>query len=882
MKKIRTFFEYLAAFVLILILLSVITSVIIVKFYGEEIQDYAMESINSQLDTKFSIDEAGISVFKNFPNTAVFFTNVTVWSGHKFKREEFHELSRDTLFVANRIFVQFNIQDLIRKRYTVKRLEAVNGTLWVLIDSDGNSNFKLNNKDSNHDNNDLIEIKGVKVKNLSVHYINHAKEITGKGVIEDMFFEGNFSRQKYVLKVGGNAFLEEITNHNIKQLSNQEVKSDLSLSVENNKYSIDKGALFLGDLSAGISGEFTLNKEIGNELDLHLTGKRISIEWISELLESRNKAPKGIHGSGNINLTVDLTGLSSPTVSPHIEGSFSTQNASLNLSKYAIDMRSVTLIGKFSNGAQNSIRSSFVNLNSFSTSIKNSTVTGSLQLENLLEPNYNMQIAGNINASDLALYMSDIPLEIQQGTFKPALTIKGAISGMTKSTKKVSFSPSGTIEVQNLAMHKVQSNLAFQGINGIIELTSTNIGAKIRGILAETEIEMDLSIKNPFTSSDKKQFIQIDGSIYSPNVDIDHIINELVTDDDGEKTFSYPMNIGVNLDYHFDKIIKGDIQTRKVTGILIYKYPAIYLDPIYLETMSGVINSRVALVDLHKPKHQLIINSAFRNVDVKNIFLSFNDFGQVFLTNENIAGSISGESEFLTSINNDFSINTSDIVSQNNFIIENGELINFQPMIELSDFLKIDKLEHITFSTISNTILVNENKITIPEMNIKSSAINLQASGIHNFNKTFEYHLATKLSEFLFNKANSKHNKEFDVAIDKDDKRTIFLILYDEGDGMVVKFDEQQGLKKIRNDLKEEKTELKVVLNEELGLYKKDQDVIKTTNKTEEPKFKFELSDDELNDTINNDSTIKPKWWKRKKETDKKPEFEFVIADNDI
>ena len=46
--------------------------------------------------------------------------------------------------------------------------------------------------------------------------------------------------------------------------------------------------------------------------------------------------------------------------------------------------------------------------------------------------------------------------------------------------------------------------------------------------------------------------------------------------------------------------------------------------------------------------------------------------------------------------------------------------------------------------------------------------------------------------DILFNKANSAHRQEFNIALDKEDKRTIFLVLYDKGDGMVVEFDEDQ------------------------------------------------------------------------------------------
>jgi len=132
----------------------------------------------------------------------------------------------------------------------------------------------------------------------------------------------------------------------------------------------------------------------------------------------------------------------------------------------------------------------------------------------------------------------------------------------------------------------------------------------------------------------------------------------------------------------------------------------------------------------------------------------------------------------------------------------------------------------------------------------------------------------------LFKKAQSSANKEFEVALDESDKRTIFLYLYDEGDGILIEFDDQQAIKKIKEDLREERGELKVVLNEEFGIFKNDEAVIDNANKEETPMFKFEFTDEESVDTIKTEEKEKKRWWK--KEPENKQEIDFVIDDNII
>ncbi|MFC2090993.1 AsmA-like C-terminal region-containing protein, partial [Bacteroidota bacterium] len=221
--------------------------------------------------------------------------------------------------------------------------------------------------------------------------------------------------------------------------------------------------------------------------------------------------------------------------------------------------------------------------------------------------------------------------------------------------------------------------------------------------------------------------------------------------------------------------------------------------------------------------------------------------------------------------------------STNNIIVENGQLINFEPLIEISEFLKIGRMDNISFSNIRNTIEIKDNLIHIPEMKIESSAINVQASGTHGFDDTFEYHLSTRLSDILFQKAINANNQEFEIALDTEDKRTVFLVLYDRGEGLAVEFDEKKAFHKIKQDLKDKRTELKTLLNEEFGFFKKDTNVnIKQVDENV-PTFRFEFEGPDASDSVKSDSIEKSrKLFRNRKNTKKKTDIDFVIDNSDF
>jgi len=155
-------------------------------------------------------------------------------------------------------------------------------------------------------------------------------------------------------------------------------------------------------------------------------------------------------------------------------------------------------------------------------------------------------------------------------------------------------------------------------------------------------------------------------------------------------------------------------------------------------------------------------------------------------------------------------------------------------------------------------------------MDIQSNALDLSASGIYSFDKTYDYRISLLLSELLYQKARKNGTAEFGEAKDEYDRRTLFMKIYNNGQGVQVEYDREQAVKKIREDLKQEKSELKQLFNEEFGLHRKDREIKdKTvTGGSEGSLFKFEFGEDNIDtDTIRQNSGAEKdkSWFRRRK-----------------
>ncbi len=878
MKRIRIFFEYLAAFIIIFLLLFAIGSAVVIKYYGDEVKEYTMELVNEQVDTKIYVKEMGISVFRKFPYTSLFFNDVTVWSGHGFERSDFTEVSPDTLFTAENVFLQFNIIDLARKRYTIKNLETRNGVIRILTDSDGSSNYNISDNKQESVNSFLFDLKGVNIKNFQVNYINKAKDLETNLLVDNLNFEGNISRINYQLKAHGNAHIHSVSNHGVLYLADQALKTNVSLQVNENLFSISRGDIELGALIADITGEFLLSKEGAADLNLELVGEEVDVAWLTNILKKNGlSAVEKINGNGKFDLNAKISGLASSTLTPHIQTSFSTQGAAFDIEGFSYPIKSLDISGSFNNGIRNSGTTSKLDISSFHALVSNSDISGSLAIQNFQLPRFTLSVLGELQLEDLISLVPELPLSKVKGTLYPDIQVNGLITGMGNDKQGISFIPQGSLSLSECGFKLRSENLKFDSINGTLELGNSRWLTSLRGTAGHSDFTTVASSTNLLDYFLNDEHLEIDASLHSNSTYVDDLINGKNKEKENEANIKYPENISVKLNFDFDHIKKGAVDANKVSGIAHYSFPIFFIDSLHAETMNGIIDGRAGLYDLNKDSHLVTVSSNIEDVKIDQLFASFDNFGQEFLTDNNIKGKISGNAEFSTPLSRDYKMESSQMILESNIRIEDGELIDFEPMIEMSKFLKIDKMDHIIFSTIENTVMIRDNAITIPEMDIQSTALNLSASGSHSFDKTYNYHLAIKLSELLFKKAQSSANREFEIALDAQDKRTIFLMLYDEGDGIVIEFDEKQAIKKIREDMKGQRNELKAAMNKEFGAFEDDTAVIESGKQEESPMFKFEFMDEEPSDTLKLEEKEKTRWWKKK---ENKKERDFVIEDD--
>lgn len=886
-KRLRILLEFLSASVLIILLLLAITGVVVVKFYGDDLKSFVMEQINQRLDSKVDVDEISVRVFQKFPNTSIRLRGVTVWSTHNFDSHTFDGPGADTLLSASQVNVSFNLLGLIRKKYNIRQLEIENGILHLYTDRRGEVNYKLfPGDDRDRKEASPLNLSNLKITDFTLVLNNQVKQLVYSGTLDQVHLNGKFSRRNTQLKAGLSGWLDELSNKDIRYASKREVEAELNLDVSDSLYTIKSGHLQMDRILTDVDGHFIMHKGEGLEMDLFASARNLEIHEVLDLLPSEvSKELQGIRGNGNLQLYSRISGMVSSTLTPQIEADFQTSRANLSWDLFPFSLKNVNLKGSYSNGDKFNPETATLQITSFSAIVGSDHLSLDGRIHNFYDPDFSFRLKGDIHPKQWLDWYPKIPLEESGGTIFCDLSVSGAYDRFKpKGQKFIAIDFAGGLSMEEVMFRIHKDDHAFTNLNGTIHVENDFWEPALSGSFGKSNFSFSGSGLHLLSYLINKDEALVASAMFrTDQLDLQEYIETFArAEKEEDGGIFFPDRLKLKLDFVINEFQMKRFKASHVRGIATYDAPVLRVDSMNMQTMDGTLRGDLGIAQDQFKDIFVNVNSSLYNLDIESLFHSFNNFGQNQITDEHLKGSISGTCMFSASFDSTFSIRKESILSENSINIQKGELIAFSPILALSRFIEIEELENIKFATLENNILIKDEQVIIPSMDIQTNALNMSASGIHEFNNHYDYRLKLKLSQLLYSKARGSRNSEFIVAEDESDSRVLFLKLIHDESGTRVEMDREKTAEKIRNDLNQEKSELKKILNEELGLFKHDEslETEKETHKRTNESFTFDFSE-ESDSTGNHESSREKRRWRRNKvkkdSAENKPAVEFVI-----
>lgn len=806
------------------------TVLVIIYFYEDSIKKFIVEKINKQLNTEIQVKEIELSLFRKFPNISLVFTDVTA-------KDAITSENKGNLLTSKNIYLQFSIWDLFYENYRIRKIEAEDGIINIITYLDGSVNYLFWKSDSTEsDKSFSFDLQKVILKNMVIRYRDFANGQDYLGATNNLIIKGKFNNDNYTMYANGNMLVNYVNISGTKFIPGKNININLILDVDQNSdtYKFTKGKLYMGNMSFDVGGSITHNDK-KQYINLAITGAETKLQsFIEEIPYEYKKYFEKYKAEGDFYFNTTITGSYLNSDLPEVIVSFGIKNGSIAQKETDIAIENICLSGTYSNGTAHSLSTSELVIKDFSSTLKSGKIKGNITIKNFLKPEIDMLLDANMDLTELQNFLKIHSIVSVSGKMEMAISFKGNVNSENRFEVKdfISSTTAGKLSITGTELALKNNPRKFTGIEGKFEFSNNDLIVNSLSLMVN---QSDFKLKGYFKNLLsfiflKNQKLLIDANLTSVNTELDNLLRYNTTTVNTTYRFIFPEKIEFKLYVDIGKLTFNKFTATNVTGKVKVKNKQLLADPLTFNSVDGSVDG-VVMVDGSQSGKLLISCDAYiKEVNIKKLFYEFGNFGQSNMKDENLQGIATVDVQFAGVWSDDLQPDMDKMYAKADIKIEKGQLLNYEPMKGLSKFLKISDLENVKFSTLHNQIEIKNRTITIPIMEIKSSAIDIIASGEHTFNNFINYHIQVKLSDLLAQKARKEKPENEKFGIVEDDglgKTSLFILVTGTVDDPVYKYD-AKGLKaKLVVNFVKEKETLKTILNEEFGWFKKDSAVIK-------------------------------------------------------
>lgn len=833
-KKIKKYLFITFGTVFGLLVLGLILSFV----FEDDIKKFALQKINENVTTEIKVAEVDFSVIKKFPSASLQFKNVLIY-------ETFD--TKDTLIYAKNIYLEFNILDLVKGKYDVKTVsleKAITHFKWNENKEDNFHFWKENTTDSETNFSFSIEELILKDAKLIIDY-QPTKFYLSSSVSKIKAF-GSFDKSNTSFTSDFDLVLNSLKNGKEVYSDNYHLDGKLQTTLnESGLITFTDGKVDIDDLLLNISGTVD-NKKTSTDFNLKISSDKVDIDpLLAHLPQSFQNKLTNYKSNGTTKLSCLIKGKNDENNRPDISIDFEINDASFKHLSSNTKLDNIQSFGKF---VMLNKEKEKLTITKFDASFEGNSFRLNGFLADFSKPNFDFTTKGHLSLEDIKNFADLQSLDELSGI----IDLNTRFSGSLKSFNNIEVRDLKNINIKGVATVKeaqVQlkgSEKHFENIEArlIFDSQDTKIDF-LNGTVEDSDFSLKGSLFNvlPYLFYENQNLI-INAAFNSQNLNFNNLISSSENTTEGEYNLVLPENIEFTVSANVSYFTFRNFVANDLTGTAKLKNKVFSIDPISFKSSEGSISGNLNAKADKKNNIKLQCVLDINGVNVNQLFYEFENFGQDIIGQKNIKGKASAHIQFSSELNSSLAFNSDKISSSIDITINDGELLDLTAMTAISDYIssnrmlsrlvnedKLDrKLKHIEFSKLSNTIIIENGEIRIPNMDIYSSAMDITVSGTHNFNNNIDYTLGFKIRDVL-----SADNKtEFGEELDDGEGNYFFLSMAGNTSNPSFSYDNIAHREKRKEDRLKGKENFKDLVKKEFSKKKNDQNQSNFSSNTAE------------------------------------------------
>jgi len=848
-----------------LIVLMALAIFIVLRYYEDEIGAFAIEELEKQITTEFHVDDVGLAFWKTFPNASVELSGIFVQE---------NSVKGDTLLYAEQLFLKFNLWDIFSGNYRVDEVEVHDGNLQLHVDKDGKNNWEVWNTHENDSSHFEIQLEEIQLTETRVAYNDEPNQFSIDLLTVQTTGSGIFSSEIIDIELSLDALVDHIRSKGDVYLQKRMVSGDIALNadLEIDRYVFKPSQITCADFHFDIFGSF--NEKGSGTLEFQIKSGNQSIEEALEVLPPAiAKKIMNYHLAGDFSATAEISRNKSegPVM---VKAEVNVENGSMRLKEQGVSLEDIeTAFSYVRGGKQDRIQ-----VNNFRCELDASTIQASGSVVGFETPQLNATLSAEAQLNDLRDFFDLNQIETCEGS----LLVKADLNGTLRYVEADSsynwrdILATGEASFEDASLKMKNSNRVFSDMQASLAFDKQDLKIQaFRGSVNGSDFAIDGNLRNvvPFLY-DSQSRIYLEANLKSNIIDFTQLVEEAnSTEAQSEYELLFPPTIDFKLNCAIDKFTFRKFEATDVSGVVVLNNGKLTVDPVKFKTAEGDLSAQLSLTPTGTSSYHMNCLANLRGIHVDKVFTEFENFGQSFIQAHHVKGTADATVQFKSVVTNALEIPSDKIECLVDLAISDGELNNLETLQEIAAYLKSNKwvapfvdedrfaerMRAIKFSKLENVIEVKNRVVTIPLMDIKSSAMDISARGSHTFDNHIDYAIGFNLRDLLV-----KKEKDW---IEKDDGlgKSMYVSMKGTVDQPVFAIDRELAKEMRKEAMDAEKSNVKALLKEELGLFKKDDSV---------GKFKNETNDEE-------ETIMSVEWDDGEQNSKPEPERKPVVKQND-
>ncbi|MDR1154031.1 MAG: hypothetical protein LBL04_04915 [Bacteroidales bacterium] len=840
--------------------LLAVSSGIVSCFFQDEAIGVVIESINRQVSSRIQVRSAHFSIFRRFPNAAVEFRHVVMDPARDFDTLGFDPAHSRHLLVAESVFAELNLFRLLAGDYRITRIEVRDGNINMLTDKNGKHNFifwKTPEKSAGESS--PIELQNVTLRNVEVYY-SHKRSNTAIALHAGRArLSGRFSSQLYSLSADWQGTVRLLSVDGDVFIRDKALELTGKLDADHHVFTIRRSDLTLAKVEMTVSGGFSTDGEV--DLDLHAEGRQMDYaSLVSVIPDPYGQKLHDYPGKGDVNFSADIRGKAGGGNMPHIEARFGMRQGRMTHRQSRVRLTGLSFTGTFTTGEKNRRATGALHIRDFGCNIGGETIKGRLSMQNFVQPKITAGISGNIDLGQLHRFIPGKQIASAGGRMNCDLTVNARLKHLllAKTSDIDQLELQGTVKLDDASVYLREPAFRFSRINGSLQFDNRLVTNNLRLMLHGSDFKIEGYMERlPAYLLKRSKTVYLKANVSSQLVYADSLpvsgtaaagktAPAAASRNVEDAASLFPASIDFDVNIEAEKFRYRKFEAESMKARLVYQPRILEIRSISFSSMSGKVTGSGTIANDEANNTHVLGETMLNRVEVKQLFRAFDNFGQDVLRDEHVKGSLSGDLGFAVGWDSRMRLSQDEVTVEGRIDLDGGELVNFEPLNNLSRFVALEELQSIRFSKLRTRVSLRNRQLAFPQTDIQTSAFDILGSGEHHFDNSYTYRVKILLSELLAAKARKakRENRENGYSEDGGKRTALYLKIAGRGADFKISYDQQSAKASVAADIRNERQNLKSILKEELGWFRKDTSLVKSTEPANAGKLRFTFDEE--------------------------------------